>query len=65
MLFIKSNKDQLIPSSQMSSLQSKATNASRHDELVIEEGGHNDNWSIDSDRYFGKIKAFMDDCQDF
>lgn len=56
-LFIKSERDELIPKSHMDKLQELCE--VRNYELVIPEGTHNVTWSLNPDKYFRELDAFL------
>ncbi|EAR92062.3 alpha/beta superfamily hydrolase (macronuclear) [Tetrahymena thermophila SB210] len=57
-LFIKSNKDELVPASQMQQLFDKCHSPNKH-LYVIENGTHNDNWTLDILDYFKHVHEFI------
>ncbi|EGR29902.1 pyruvate kinase, putative [Ichthyophthirius multifiliis] len=60
-LFISSMKDQIVPPFQMSILYEKCKTKAKYI-YKIEEGDHNDNWTIDPYSYFQEIQQFMKKC---
>lgn len=59
-LFISGMKDELIPPIQMKTLYEKATASKWKEWVDIEEGTHNETWSLGEAKYFAGLKAFMD-----
>lgn len=58
-LFIKSQKDELIPPSHMHALMNNANQSKLIHEYQIEEGTHNSHWEIDPQTYFSKLIEFF------
>lgn len=59
-LFISGLKDELIPQIQMKTLYEKATSSKFKEWVDIEEGTHNETWSLGEAKYFRELKIFMD-----
>ncbi|KAL4480041.1 hypothetical protein ABPG74_020557 [Tetrahymena malaccensis] len=57
-LFVKSNKDELVPASQMQQLFDKCNSPNKY-LYEIENGNHNDNWTIDIQDYFKHVHEFI------
>ncbi|EGR28358.1 hypothetical protein IMG5_177050 [Ichthyophthirius multifiliis] len=58
-LFIKTKKDEIIPSKQMDYLYEKCGSENKI-LFEIQEGQHNDSWKIDQNLYFSQIKKFIE-----
>ncbi|KRX02452.1 hypothetical protein PPERSA_10069 [Pseudocohnilembus persalinus] len=61
MLFIISEKDEIIPCQQMYKLQEQAKKQSNNQvkQYVIKNGDHNCNWQVDKVEYFKQLKQFI------
>ena len=55
-------KDEIVPYEHMVQLHVKAKAARFKDQLLIEDGMHNDSWNKDVRRYFGSIQSFIHKC---
>jgi len=62
-LFIRSEKDTLVPPSHMVELHKCAEKSPRKEWHINELGDHNSNW-VDDKLYFGKIKEFISKCNE-
>ena len=60
MLFIMGLKDELIPTKQMEQLYKAATSAEWKEHIHIENGTHNETWSLGEEIYFKGLKGFME-----
>jgi pimeloyl-ACP methyl ester carboxylesterase len=62
MMFIISEKDELVPMQQMEKLFNAAVNSRFKRKYIIQGATHNDGWLFGKQEYINQIKSFIEDC---